>query len=102
MPTFLRLSNSSRFLPADAMPSVLLVEPLLERREIIEDGRGIDIFFAGHGFERFGPRMALSHLKHFCQLRARGFVAVNRAAIQRSGITRFAAQRAVKLELHHE
>src|ERR1035437_2147107 len=89
-------------LPAGLVAFVLLVEPGFEGGEIVEDRGGVDFFFAGQRFQSFGPGAALSHFEHFRELRARSFVAVDGATVQRAGIARFAAERALKLELKHE
>src|SRR5262249_31919287 len=47
--------------PVDLVALVLFVKPLLERREVVENRGGVHLLFAGHGLERFRPRLALAH-----------------------------------------
>jgi hypothetical protein len=51
----------SRLLPAHLLPLILLVQPLLQRREVFEQRVGVDLAFAGQHFQRVRPRFALSH-----------------------------------------
>jgi len=66
---------------ADGPVAVLLVQPRLERREIVEYGRGVHLTFPGQSFESLRPRPALAHGQHAGQLFSGGPVAVNRAAM---------------------
>src|SRR5579863_10376248 len=78
---------------------VLRVEPGFQRSEIVGQSAGVKLTLPGHGFERVGPRLALAQAKHGIQLFTGRFVAVDRAAIERSFVTRGFAQRALELEL---
>ena len=79
---------------------VLLVEPLLERREVVEHGRRVHLSSSrstrssasGHG--RVWP--IFEHRLESC---ARLLVVVDRAAVERSRAARLARQRAMELEL---
>src|SRR5713101_7090629 len=94
--------QDAALIPADLVARVLLVEPLFERREIIEDRGGVHLALAGHGFEGVGPGAALTHRQHLGELRSGRFVAVNRAAMERACVASLFAKRAVKLELQNK
>src|SRR5688572_21521628 len=52
------LSNPSgllRGVPSDHLPLVLLVEPLLQRLEVLDDRGRVHLALAGDGFEGVGP-----------------------------------------------
>src|ERR1019366_6842305 len=65
-------------IPANLVPRILLVEPFLQRRKVIEDGGRIHLPLARQGFECVRPRAALAHRQHLGELRARGFISVDR------------------------
>src|SRR5262245_53557995 len=90
--TFLRQST----LPAALLPLVLLVEPGLQRREVVEDGRGVHLVLAGDDLERLGPGTALPHGEHGAQALAGLGVAVDRAAVERPFVARRLAEAAVE------
>src|SRR3954468_10306742 len=71
-------------LPADGLAFVLVIEPLLEGREIIADGGGVHLARAGELLDGLLPRPALSHLEHRSEFGAGGLVVVDGAAVQRS------------------
>src|SRR5882762_2703726 len=73
--------RDSELVPAHLVSGVLFVQPLFERREVIEDRGGIHLALAGHYLEGVGPGAALSHGQHFRELRPGCFVGINRAAI---------------------
>src|SRR5471032_1573485 len=79
--------------------AVLLIEPGLQRREIFDQRAAVDFVFARDFLQRLRPWFARAHGQHRLQLGAGFGVAVDRAAMQRTGITSLAAQRAVELEL---
>src|SRR2546423_5705469 len=85
--------------PALLLVPSLLIEPFLERGEIIKDGGGIHLPLAADGFQRVRPGMALAHAQHFIQALTGSFVFVDGAAMQRALNSRRLAQRAMKLEL---
>ena len=53
----------------------MLVQPFLERGEIVEHGGGVHLAFAGDGLESIGPRLAEAHFEHVVELGA-GFLRV--------------------------
>src|SRR5882672_965941 len=83
----------------DLPPLVLLVEPRLERREVLEHRARVDLLLARHRLERLGPRPALAHLQHRGELLPGRLVAVDGAQVQRSRVARLAAEGALELEL---
>src|SRR6476620_12297631 len=100
-----RLNRQSAFVirhsPALRRVLDLLVEPLLERREVVEQGRRVHLLRAGQRVQRVGPRPGLSHLEHRPQSCARLLVVVDRTAAERSRAARFPRQRAMELELQN-
>ena len=80
---------------------VLLVQPLLQRRKIFQDGPGIHSPLAGQDFQRIGPGFALAHGQHLVQLCSRCFRAVEGAAVERAFVSRLAAEGVVELELQN-
>src|SRR5208337_4507354 len=86
-------------LPPHLLAFVLLIEPLLQRREVLQHRAGIHLTLAGEGVQRVGPRLALAHLEHRVQLCAGRLIAVERAAIERPAEPGFAAHGAEELEL---
>src|SRR5205823_9716251 len=86
-------------LPARLLALVLLVEPLLERRKVVENCCSIHLALAADGFQRIRPRLTLAHAEHLVQAFARSLVPVDGAAMQRALDARRFAQRAMKLEL---
>src|ERR1044071_10211187 len=91
--------SSIHALPAGFLALVLLVEPLFERRKIVQDGGGIHLALAADGFQRVRPGLALAHAEHLVQALTGGLVFVDRAAMQRALNSGGLAERAVKLEL---
>src|SRR6267143_4081717 len=83
----------------DLLPLVLLVQPFLERREVVEDRARVHLPLAGEGVQLLGPGTALPHLEHRLQLSPRGLVVVDRALVERRGEAGLAAERPVELEL---
>src|SRR5438552_1763146 len=85
--------------PADRLALVLLVEPRLERREVVRHRGRIHLTLTGERLERVLPWARRTHLEHLLQPPAGFLAVVDRAAIQR----RFAAgrlrERTVELEL---
>src|SRR5262249_10438788 len=64
-------------LPAKLLALVLLVEPLLQWRKVIQDGCGIHLPLSADGLERVRPGSALAHAQHHVQLFTRGLVLVD-------------------------
>src|SRR5471032_1165541 len=79
--------------------AVLLIEPGFQRREVFDQRAAVDLVLARDFLQRYRPRFARAHGQHRFQLGAGLGVAVDRAAMQRTGIAGLAAQRAVELEL---
>src|SRR5690349_3783970 len=71
-------------LPAGFLALVLLVEPLFERRKVVENGGGIHLALAADGFQRVRPRLALAHAQHLVQALTGSFVSVDGAPVQRA------------------
>src|SRR5271165_3332913 len=88
-------------LPPHLLAFVLLIEPLLQRREVLQHCAGIHLALTGEGVQRVGPRLALAHFEHGIQLGAGGLVAVERAAIERSAESGLTAHGAEELELQN-
>src|SRR6185503_14746064 len=92
------ISTGNR-LPPDRLAGVLLVQPLLQGREVIADGRRVHLARAGDLLERVLPRMADPHLQHRVQLRAGRLAVEYRASVQRPVASGRLRHRAVKLKL---
>src|SRR5437660_2383074 len=90
-------------LPArrDTVFRVLLIQPLLQCREIIEDGGGIHLALASQRVQLVRPRLALTHLQHLLQTIARNFIVVDGTAVQRTLVSDGATQPTMKLELEN-
>src|SRR5215471_871826 len=94
-----RIDSISRRSPSHRLALVLLVQPLLQRREVVADRRGVHLLLPGQRFERLRPRAALTHREHGVQLRAGFLVAVDGAAVEGAGAAGRTGQSAVELEL---
>src|SRR6185436_1222201 len=70
--------------PAAALPLILLLEPVEERAEVVDDRGGVHLALAGQRLESFGPGAAHAHRQHLLEARAGFLVAVDRAAVQRA------------------
>src|SRR4051812_31239773 len=86
-------------LPADRLAFDLLIEPGIERLEIIQDGRGIHLFRAGNGFESVRPGARFSHRKHGVQFFTRIRALVNRASMNRESASSRLRKRSMELKL---
>src|SRR6266850_3028155 len=80
---------------------ILLIQPRLQRREIIRQRRRIHSLFSCQGLQRFRPRLALPHRHHGVQLFPRPLVPVYRAPVQRPVVPRLTAKCPLKLELQN-
>src|SRR5262249_23469804 len=82
-----------RPLPADriSLGLILLVQPGLERREIIRQGIRVHLLLTGQRRQRLLPWLALPERQHFVQPLTRHFVVVNRAAMRWARISRLPA-----------
>src|SRR5437667_11699260 len=87
------LSLWSAVLPARRLPLILLVQPFLQRREVIQNGPGVHLALARQGLHRVLPGTAFSHRQHGVQPLAGFFVVVNRGAVQRLFAARLLGQR---------
>src|SRR5664279_4546015 len=86
-------------LPADRLSLVLLVQPLLERGEVVADRRRIHLPLPGQCGEGFWPWAARAHRQHRVQTASGLLVPVDRTAVERTLASGDPRQRAVKLEL---
>src|SRR5579864_7391164 len=93
--------SSPRSLPTYVVTYILFVQPLLERRKILQKSGRIHFPFARKGFQGFRPGTTLAHLQHLVQLRAYRFVVVNRTAVQRPSMAGSTAQCAMELKLKY-
>src|SRR5690606_30362314 len=85
--------------PAALASAVLLVEPRLERREVIEDRGRVHLLGPGELGEHFGPRPAPAEFEHRLEATAGLLVPVDRAAVERALVPGGLAEGAVELEL---
>src|SRR5690606_10339802 len=88
-----------RNLPATGLAFVLLLEPLLQRREVFEHRRAVDLLAAGELLHRLLPRLARALVQHRPELLPGGLAVVEAAFVQRSLVAGRVAQRLVELEL---
>src|SRR5688500_15424951 len=86
-------------LPAALFPAVLHLEPVHQGAEVIDDRRRVHLALPGERLERVRPRAAHPHLQHLRELRPGLLVAVDRAAVERTGVAALLAERPVELEL---
>src|SRR5438477_11608493 len=92
-------SVSPAVLPTHWLTLILLVEPLLQRREVVENRRRIHLLLSGDRLERLRPRTALAHREHRVQPLPGVLVVEDRAAIERLLAAGRLRQAAMKLEL---
>src|SRR3954469_21187221 len=85
--------------PATLLPLVLLLEPRLQRLEVLEQRAAVRLPLPGHGEERVRPRLARAHREHVPQLPPRLLAAVIGALVERPLVPGGLAHRAVELEL---
>src|SRR5262245_50101143 len=88
-------------LPADGLSFDLLVEPGVQRFEVVEDGRRVHLFGAGNFLECVRPRLRESHRKHGVQLFPCLCTLINRTAIQLTSTTRSLRKSTMELELEN-
>src|SRR5436190_22060557 len=92
--------NRRRFTsPATLLPLVLLLQPLLQRLEVLEQRAPVHLALPGHHLQRIRPRLAGAQRHHLLQALAGLLAAVERALVQRALVTGRLAHRAVELEL---
>src|SRR6476620_3021955 len=85
--------------PPALLALVAFGKPALQGRKIFDHGARIELALAGEGRERLWPRLRCAHRKHRLQALTDLLVAVDRAAMQRTGPARDPASGAVKLKL---
>src|SRR5262252_242488 len=88
-------------LPAHLLALVLLVEPFLEGRKVVEDGGSVHLALPADGFEGLRPGAALAHGEHFVEAIAGGLVLVDRTAMQGAFLPGSFAEGAMELELEN-
>src|SRR4051794_16494050 len=89
-------------LPTTLLALVLLLQPGLERLEVVEHRLRVDVALAADRLERLRPRLARAELEHRLQLRAGRLVPVDGAGVERALIPRGLAERAVELGLQQQ
>src|SRR5256885_2152564 len=82
-----------------APAAVLLRQPLLERREVLEHRSGVHLPLPGHRLERVLPRLRGPEREHLPQPLSRDDVVVDCAGVQGALEAHRFAERAVELEL---
>src|SRR5947208_12132501 len=90
-------------LPADGFAPVLLIQPFLQRSEVIQDRRRVEIALARQLEHRVLPRPALTHFEHRIQTASSFLIVIDRTPMERrvacrSRATRRFRKSAVKLE----
>src|SRR5438105_10389181 len=85
--------------PSDGLALVLLVEPRLERREVVRHRGRIHLTLTGERLERILPWARRTHLEHRLQPPAGFLAVVDRAAMQRPSAAGRLRERPVELEL---
>src|SRR6266481_7369664 len=85
--------------PATLLPLVLLLEPLLQWLEVLEQRAAVHLALPGHRFEGVRPRLARSHREHFPETLSRFLAAVEGALVQGPLLSGRLAHGAVELEL---
>src|SRR5688500_17390083 len=95
------MSRSGSRSPARLLSLVLLVEPRLQRRVIVNHRTGIHLALTGQSLEGVGPWLGCAHLQRGLQSTARFGVAVDRAAMQWCRAAGRLRQRAMELELEY-
>src|SRR6266404_4441832 len=85
--------------PATLLPLVLLLEPLLQRLEVLEQRAAVHLALAGHRFEGVRPRLARSHREHLPEPLSGFLAAVEGALVQGALVSGRLAHGAVELEL---
>jgi hypothetical protein len=82
-----------------ASAGILIFQPMVERREVIEHRLCIQVIGSGHFLQRLLPWTRLSGLKHSGKFVARCLGAVEAATIQRPLVSAGIAHRFIELEL---
>src|SRR3546814_4656808 len=85
--------------PPRRLALVLLVEPRLQRREIVRHRLARHFAGAGERLKRVGPGLRRAHFEHRVQLRADRLVAIEGTTVERPLPPRLLARRLIELEL---
>src|SRR5438552_10593422 len=85
--------------PATSLPLVLLLQPSLQRLEVLEQRAPLHLPLTGHRLQRVRPRLAGAEREHLPQALAGFLAAVERALVQRAFLAGGLAHRPVELEL---
>src|SRR5712692_3553851 len=96
-----RFRSREKRLPAHLLPLVLPIQPLLKRSEILKQSATIGLPLAGQRLQRIRPGLALTHCVHLVELCTSLFRSVERALMQRTLVSRLAAQSAVELKFQN-
>src|SRR3546814_1440249 len=88
-----------RRLPAAGLAFVLLLEPFLQRREVLEHRRAVDLLAAGHLIHRLLPRLARALVQHRPDLLPGNLLVLEAAFVQLTLVAGRVAPRLVELEL---
>src|SRR6267142_5086120 len=85
--------------PATLLPLVLLLEPLLQGLEVLEQRAPVHLPLSRHRLERVRPGLARAHRQHLLEPCSRLLAPVEGALVQRPFVTRRLAHGAMELEL---
>src|SRR5690606_20447102 len=85
--------------PSTFLAFVLLLQPGVERGEVVDDRAGVHLLLAGQFLEGLLPGLFGAVAEHLPELRAGLAVAVDRALRERALVAGRLAQRALHLEL---
>src|ERR1700690_371155 len=81
-------SHQALLSPTNRLALILLIQPLLKRREVVQNRGGIQIALPGEFKHGVLPGAAEAHLQHAVQAAAGFLVVVDRATIERSAAAR--------------
>src|SRR6266849_972449 len=85
--------------PPAFLTRILLLEPVLQGDEIVEQSGGVHLPLSAEQVKRFRPRFARPQLQHRLQPFPRFFVPVDRAGVERAVVISEPAERSVELKL---
>src|SRR3977135_635316 len=91
----------SERLPTPRFALFCLIQPLLQRREVIENRGRVHLLLSRDRFERVRPGTALSHREHRVQTLTGVLVVEDRTAIERILASGRLRQAAMELELQN-
>src|SRR5262245_21978682 len=95
------IADSTRPSPTDRLALQLLLQPRFERREVIEDGRGVHLTRSGERVERVRPRPRRTHRQYGVQPAARLLTLVDGAPVKRARAASSLCEGTMKLELEN-